>query len=325
MSEIKPKENYNFNSMQQKGGIVSANKMTKEQRIERARKASHSRKSIKNLIGASHTGSLTIGNVEISCAVLDDGKRVITESSMFEILGRKRGGRERGAELPRFLGADNLKPFINNDLLSGSNVITFRGVSGKNYGYEAKIIPEICRVYLDARNAGILTANQLPTARRCEIILHSLAKVGITALIDSATGYEVDREKYELQKLFNKFISDELRPWTKKFPDSFFENIKRLYGLQHLKGNPSFCGHIINGLIYDEISPDIKTELQKRNPITEEGYRKVRHHQLLTTDIGCPALEKQIVKVNTIMDLCDSKEEFDSMWKKLKNKCAQES
>lgn len=303
-----------------KAGKSAASNMTPEQRKERAIKGALGRKSVRDLPKATHEGELFIGNKAISCAVLENGRRVISESSMFSILERKKQGRKSKAiELPAFLSADNLKPLIPSDLLKGSTIIQFAGKTGKKcYGYEATFIPQICKIYLDARNLGVLTKNQLPTVRTCEIILHSLASVGITSLIDEATGFQEVREKNELQKLFEKFIAKELRPWTKRFPYEFFENLKRMYGLEHLKGNPSFFGHLINNYVYGEISPEILEELKKKNPINESGYRSNRHHQLLTEDIGCDALKKQIVKVNTLLSVTDNIEDFKVLYEKTK-------
>lgn len=304
-----------------KAGKTAAANMTAEERKARSIKASYGRKCFKNLLKATHAGELIIGETIISCAVLEDGKRVINETSMFEILGRKpRGSRKRIGgviNLPGFLDAKNIKDLIPKNLEDGSAIIEFISQkSGKSYGYEASIIPEICRIFLEARRLGILTPSQLPSAERCEIILQALAQVGITALIDEATGFQYEREHNELQKLLEKFIAKELQPWTKKFPPEFFENMKRMYGLEHLKGNPSFFGCLINKYIYGQISPEVLEELKKRNPLTEGGYRKHRHHQLLTYDIGDPALQKQIVKINTLMSASDSKEDFEILFEK---------
>jgi len=311
------------NQDRSKGGSTAAKNMTAEQRRERSLKANMGKKCYQGIPKATHSGELKIGLSTIACAVLDDGRRVITESSMFEILGRSKTGRKSKKEgvsnLPSFLTAGNLKYLVMKQLGEWSGTINFYSPKfGKAYGYEAEIIPEICKIFLDARKYNILTPSQLPTAEQAEIILHSLAKVGITALIDEATGFQLQRDHNELKKLFEKFISKELHPWTRKFPSLFFENIKRMYGLEHLKGNPKFAGHLINRYIYNEISPEVLEELKARNPITENGYRKHCHHQLLTHDVGHPALDKQILMINTLMSISDSKEEFETLFKKSK-------
>ncbi len=98
-------------------GKAAAANMTAEQRRARALKASHARKCMKDLPKATHTGELNIGNVTVGCAVLEDGRRIITETSMFELLKKSRKGRKPdGAQLPAFISPKNLKPFITKEL-----------------------------------------------------------------------------------------------------------------------------------------------------------------------------------------------------------------
>ncbi len=74
------------------------------------------------------------------------------------------------------------------------NPIAFRVPTGQDaYGYEATILPDICEVVLDARNEGTLNNQQRHIAAACEILIRSFAKVGIIALVDEATGYQVGR------------------------------------------------------------------------------------------------------------------------------------
>jgi hypothetical protein len=305
------------------GGKIRAANLTPERRKEISFKASHSRKCMKGIPKATHSGELIIGTKKILCAVLDNGKRVINESGMFEALNMSRAGR-RGpnlSKMPRFLAPINLKPFIPKDLDEGSISFEFISFKGpKAHGYDATIISDICKIYLDARRAGVLTETQEKIAFQCEIILQALSKVGIIALIDSCTGYEKQRESDELQNLFSKFIAQELQPWVKRFPTDFFIHLKRMYGLKEMKGNPSFFGCLINRWIYRELSPEILDELKRLNPITESGRRKHPHHQLLTQDIGCPALDKQIQKVTTLLSVSDTKEDFEKLLERSKEK-----
>jgi hypothetical protein len=56
----------------------------------------------------------------------------------------------------------------------------------------------------------ILNLIMLPNAA------HFLARVGIEALVDEATGYRYVRERMALARILEKFIAQELHPWTKK-------------------------------------------------------------------------------------------------------------
>jgi hypothetical protein len=60
------------------------------------------------------------------------------------------------------------------------------------YGYEATFLIDLCYALLNAQKAEILRGNQIIYAKQAEIIVPSVAKVGIIALVDEATGYEED-------------------------------------------------------------------------------------------------------------------------------------
>lgn len=316
------KSNINFSTQEQRslGGKKRAKVLSPERRKEIAIKASYSRNSLKDLPRATHQGSFSIGNLEIDCAVLDNGKRVITESSVFKIIGRQRKGRKKDRDqLPAFLSAKNLQDYLPEAFLAGTFEIEYVSTrKGKCKGMDASFIPNICQVYLDARRNGVLTPQQQPMAAQAEIVVQALANVGITALIDECTGFQKEREGDELQRLFSVFIAKELQPWVKRFPAEFFTHLKRMYGLEEMKKTPKFFGNLINKWIYKELSPDIHEELKRLNPITETGHRKHCHHQLLTQDVGCPALTKQIQKVTTLLSISDNKDDFEKYLEKSK-------
>ena len=60
-----------------RSGKASAEKMTAEQRKERAMKGVEARKARADLPKAAYQGVLNIGDMSIPCAVLEDGRRVI--------------------------------------------------------------------------------------------------------------------------------------------------------------------------------------------------------------------------------------------------------
>jgi hypothetical protein len=275
---------------------------------------------------ATHSGIINIAGKEIACDVLEDGRRVLRQSTFLNAMGKARAGggaskRENDTKIPIFVSANNLTPYLTQEILDRGVPITYKSKDGKKLnGYGADVLPLACKVYCDADEAMILQERQKPIAKVCRLILQGLALLGITGLVDEATGFQHVRDKDELQKLLDKFIDKELQPWTKKFPLEFFNHIKRIYGLEELKRAPAFAGHLINRYIYNEISPEILDELKKKNPVLESGKRKHYHHQLLTLDMGCPALEKQIIKINTLMSLSESKDDFDKYFEKSKSR-----
>lgn len=311
-----------------RGGKSRAAKLSPERRKEIAVKASHSRKCVKTLSlpKATHQGKLIIGDLEIDCAVLDNGKRVITESSAFKIIGRQRKGRKKDRDqLPSFINAKNLVEYVPEAFFTGTFLIEYYSQRGGKFkGVEASFIPKICQIYLEARRANVLTPSQQPMAAQAEIVIQALSQIGITALIDESTGWQKEREKDELQNLFSTFIAKELQPWTKRFPSEFFDHLKRMYGIEEMKSTPRYFGHFINRTVYQELSQEILDELKRLNPITDSGRRGHFHHQLLTPDIGCPALNKQISRVTTLLSVSDTKEEFEKLFGKLKEQETEE-
>lgn len=304
-----------------KAGKASVAKFTKEELRERATRASHARKCYKDLPKITHSGEIVIGKKTISCAVLEDGRRIINQTSMQEILGRSRPNartRKKGEKdlLPAFLAFNSLKPFIPSDLDSRTCLIKCQKKSGGLFiGYEASFLPDVCEIYLKARDAGSLNAQQKHIASQCDVVIRALSKVGLTALIDESSGYQAERERDDLQKLLSKYISEELLPWTRRFPQQFFDAYKKMYSIPKESGCPSHVGCLINSHVYSELAPSILDELKEKNPKGENGRRKHTHHQFLTEDIGIDALQKQLIEVTTLMKVAKDKDHFKELYK----------
>ncbi|OTQ84926.1 hypothetical protein BG30_12250 [Bacillus subtilis subsp. subtilis] len=273
------------------------------------------------ILTATHFGKLNIGEKELTCAVLEDGSRIISRNAVFKAFGRTKRGRKKGEirvadmpTLPSFIDANNLTQYINGevrDLLL--NPVVYKAQNGRLVeGYKAELIPLMCDVYLTARMDKVLTKQQENLAIASEILVRSLSKLGIVALVDEATGYQADRDRNELQKLLSKYISKELLPWVKRFPDEFYKEMFRLKGWDYPTASgqrPGIVGHYTNRFVYDHLPPGVKEELQKNNP-SISGRRKYKHHQFLTEDIGNTHLEKHLLKVITLMQASESWSEF---------------
>jgi hypothetical protein len=307
-----------------KGGEARAESLTPTERSEIARHAALARWNTGGdglLPTATHEGVLKIGDRELPCYVLDDGRRVLSTRGVQRAMGSKKTGinrpshEEPGApQLPAFIAAQNVLPFVSEDLMARlKSPIVFRMKrSGIAFGYDAKLLPDICDVVLDARDTLKSTQHYLVTA--AEIIIRGLARVGITALVDEATGYEADKARDELQKLLAQYIAAELVEWTRRFPNDFFKQVYRIYGWKYQPGitkGPRYVGKFIKKYIYGKLPPGVLEELEAKNPADDKGRRKFKHFQWLTEHTGHPHLDAQIVKVTTILQLSDSKGEFN--------------
>jgi P63C domain len=271
---------------------------------------------------ATHRGYLDIAGAKIPCAVLKNGKRVISQQSLFAAFDRPRKGEKRQEGLPSVIGAKNLLPYVTNELREKCRVLQYYHTNGRiAAGHDAELIPLICDLYLDANKAepSVLVDSQMRIVERAEILLRSLAKVGIIGLIDEATGYQYDREKDELQKLLSKYIAEEFLPWTSRFPRDYYREIFRLYGWEYdplsLRRTP-FIGKFTNDFVYNEMSPEVLKELRVKNPTLKKGRRRRKHHQHLTEEIGVPHLERHLTKLVTVMQLSDSIDDFKDNFKR---------
>lgn len=271
---------------------------------------------------ATHEGVLQIGDTSLDVAVLESGQRVITQSAVFKALDRPVRGTSRIDQVPTFMDAKNLQPFVSDELNALIKKVKYTNLDGKSSeGYDANILPLVADVYLQARASGSLTKSQSTTALKAEILVRSLAKVGITALVDEATGYQYEREREELQTILKQYISEELLPWQQRFPHEFYKQIFRLnkweYTIQNLKLKPGVVGKWTNKYIYKQLPKGVLEELKRQTPKDEKGNLKQHLHRRLTEDVGHPNLNNQIVSVITIMKLSKNWRDFEHKFNQL--------
>lgn len=306
-----------------RGGKARAENLSAEERSEIARQAARKRWGSK-VVDAPYSGTIVIGDFEIKCAVTTDGTRLINQNTFLRALGRdprpKGGTGSQTSVVPAVLSAKNLQPFVSDKLREMSEPVEYRPEAGGTaQGYKALILPEVCDVYLDARTAGVLHHTQERVAEAAEILMRGLARVGITALIDEATGYQETRARRELQKILEAYITAELQPWTKMFPDEFFKQVYRLQDWEYRPGTAKrtpYVGKLINQYIYEQLPPGVLETLREKNPRTASGHRAHKHHQFLTENTGSPHLDKQIATVTTLMRISDDKKQFEELFEK---------
>jgi hypothetical protein len=330
-----------------KGGNARARSLSPEKRSEIARNAVKARwekardQKPPTPPVATHAGIVKIGGIELPCAVLEGGVRVFTQEGFLQAIGRAKkapatrkpasGDEEPVEHLPAFLSAGNLKPFITEDLEGSSRPILFRplmqGAGAANVdsgpgrfakGYRVELLPLVCKVYLDARDAGVLTKSkrfgQTRIAAQCDILIRGLAMVGIIALVDEATGYQYDRARLALEEILEKYISKELARWTRTFENDFYENMFRLKGWRFTEGSskrPVMAAQITLDVVYRRLAPGVLEELQRLSPKNNRGRRKNALFQNLSIEFGHPKLKEHLAAVVALMKSTDDKQYDD--------------
>jgi hypothetical protein len=305
-------------------GQARAQSLTPARRSEIA-KAAATRRWSGNLQTADYEGKFRLGDAEIACAVLPDGTRIITQATFLRALGRSRspkagtGVMSTVDELPFFLQADALKPFISNELIESTKAVFYYGKSGsKGVGYDAKLLPQVAEVYLKLRDDSMRVSGKVPTRYEkmiisADILMRALANVGIVALVDEATGYQRDRASDALAKILEAFIAKELQPYVPTFPQDFYKEMFRLRDLdfpQDSVKRPQYFGLLTNDIIYKRLAPGVLDELKRATPKLESGRYKDKLFQRLSTNKGYLKLREHLGSVVTAMKLSDNWDDF---------------
>jgi hypothetical protein len=281
------------------------------------------------ILKAEYRGEVVIGDIVIPCAVLEDGTRIISENGILANFGatggknlklREKMEKDTGGPVPLFLASKALEPFVSKVFDSKDLIPIKHIVNNKEFfGYPADILPKVCDVWLMARESGVLQSSQLPKAKKAEMLMRGLAHIGISALVDEATGYQYERNKNELQKILSAYITDEVAKWQLTFTQDFYQQICRLWKQpQNLivdsRKRPAFFGTLTNKYVYKPIQDGVVLDELKQKANYDNN--KAMLHQYLSKDIGREHLKRQIIEITALMSICNTKEEFAEIFKK---------
>lgn len=313
-----------------KSGKARMAKLTPSERTELAKKAAERRwekenameKPIRALCG-SEESPLMLGGIEIPCYVLEGERRIITLSGLQSALDLNLGGGPgRLAEFiarldPNHANANELAVRLESPL----RFTPPRGGKAA-YGYDASLLADLCDALLEARSQDRLSPRYEPFAMRAEILIRAWARVGLDAMIDEVTGFQYFRKRDALADLCRKYISEQLMPWTKTFPDEFYHQIFRLkcWDFSMLKAGdkkPSCVGRYTRNIVYERMPAPIIKQLEKLNPSSGDGTRQHKHHQYLTREIGHPELRVHLEKVVLLMQISVDWDDFRSKLRKV--------
>lgn len=313
------------------GGVARAQKLTPEQRKEISSNAIAARWEkqkklavLPRVILQRH--DIKIADISIPCAIVqrsddDDAVRVLTENGITNaLLGGRSGASKRlkkvaneaGAPLPLFLAPGQLKPFIIKHLEGGLlSPIEYADGDRIVVGYDARILPIVCEIWLSAREAGALQKQQLDKAQDAEKLMRGLAHVGIIALVDEATGYQSVRSRDALAKILEAFVAKELQPYVRTFDPEYYEYMFKLRGLKYPldvdnprpQSRPQYFGKLTNDVVYRRLAPGVLDALKDE---AKKSDKKGKLFQHLTAGVGRQGLLKHLGGL--IMLMKDSKD-----------------
>ena len=270
-------------------------------------------------------GVLNLGGFLIPCYVLEDGTRVLSSFKMQQALkmvdddDRKQSGSRAG----NILAQKSLEPYLYKEKPpTHYEPLDFYRGNQKINGYAAHTFADICDAFLEARKNINLSPRQKIIADQCEILVRGFARVGLVALIDEATGYQYDRERFELQKILSAYVSEEILKWQKTFDLDFYREVFRLWGVpfthKSISRKPQFVGGLTTKYVYEQLpyGKEVVASLKKKSGRKDGGGYKYRFHQSLTPEVGREALKKQINQVTALMEVSDTKEQFQRLFNK---------
>jgi hypothetical protein len=151
--------------------------------------------------------------------------------------------------------------------------------------------------------------------------------VGVVALVDEATGYQEIRDPGALRLLVQQYIEQEKREWEKQFPDSYYDELNRLYGSKRMtqtsrgaviQNRPQHFAKFTRTYVYHPLENGaVLEELDRINPILEStGTRAARFHQHLTQGYGIEKLKRQVQEVQTLVAVSDTVSQFKKLFQK---------
>lgn len=264
---------------------------------------------VTSLPKALHLGQFLIGDVKLDCAVLSNGMRVLSATSIYQVFGSfsaKNCSRLVLSEETLYLifASKNLKSYINQNIINSLIPITYFEGRQRKIAYIASLLPKLCELYLTARRNGDLHITQLTLVNRSEILLSTLAQVGITSLIDEATGYQHDRKHEALRMLLSKYIAVELHKMLDFFPDSFFSELDWLYCNNSKKTikRPQIYADFINKYILETIEAGFVKYNFNLTIRDSDGKYKVKFYQWISHE-GKNILINKIIKVQELMEM----------------------
>lgn len=243
-------------------------------------------KSEKPLMKVTHYGTIHFGaDVECEAIVLADGRRGFNRRQLVAIAGFT--GNVTGSRFGHFLA--EISPNALKIYEDTSSKVSMPNGATANF-ISCDVVPEFASGVIHQALDGTLHPQRRMLIAPCLKIQDSLARVGIVALIDEATGYQYHRAPDALQDLFARLIRNTAADWERRFHPDYYQAIYKLFGWQYdqtVSQRPHIIGKITLQWVYEPVfPPEILVAIKER-----QSSEKM--HQWLTDEGGLKLMEKQ--------------------------------
>ena len=261
-------------------------------------------------------GLVTLGGYELSAYVITDGKsveRVLSARAVVGALTSENAEKTSGA---KYGNLDRLLSRLQPELAAkaAESNFEFDSPTGPAHGYRSAVLADICDAYVAAALEGKLRASQRHLARNAHAISSALARVGLDALIDEATGYQSQVKAGERKHAIERYLRDQAVRYERLLCDSLIGELCRLHGYAHDRAKPPrFVVGFVGQVYADILGPDLHAELQQRS-----GQR--REHSWLKPDVVTMLVAKlEVVEAlaRTSLTKADFRSRYESVIKGL--------
>jgi hypothetical protein len=259
-------------------------------------------------------GSLDLMNRQMPCYVLDNGQRIIGRTAANEALTGIKGA----GDFEKTISVKSLRPFLDSEEIV-NELVAFslpdvEGLGKDVKGMPADVFIDVCRAFVSALEASYnrppdadyppMTDRQKEMAVQASMFLAAVAKVGLDALIDEATGYQEVREKDALEVKLRAYLADEMRKWEKTFPDELWMEFGRLTNWKgSIHKRPKYWGKLVMELIYEYLDPDVAQWLRDNAP---KPRHRQNYFQWLSDQYGLQKLIQHIWQVVGMAKACET-------------------
>jgi len=241
------------------------------------------------------TGTLFDGQLDVY--VLDDGRRVLSQRGALRALRGKTSGPGNGdlgrllARLPKRFADLAAVPEIEFDLPERGGAI----------GREVDWFSDVLDAYVEAFMAGELKASQESIARNGHRIQRAVHKIGWTALVDEATGYQYHRHERALERAVKVMLRDQPGEWQLMWDQRVVQAFCSLYGHRFDGGTiPQWLRSPMRKAYDFVMGSEVMVALKERNP--EPSSSTSNHHSHFTPEADKLFREELRIMVAIMLD-----------------------